>query len=267
MRLLTLTLLVLGALILLILLLPATFLQATGSVLPDETRMTTGGLLAGVAQGTGRPATASEVYDYLIRIHPESSDLYRLKSEALREAGDTTGALKALDAALARDPDNVSLMEKKARLLIRTGKTPEAADVFATILSSPPTGPEDHLIIADVALEKNRYVEALDRYAAILEMQPDNGRVWEKHADVIFALLTIPTAGSGASEDLLSKDLYADGMAGYHRALTLSPDRRDTIQAKINRRSAEYVARSVQELEDRYSRYRYLKPGEEPFSS
>lgn len=264
MRLITITLLVIGALILLILLVPVVFLQATAQYLQDPYQQTAGEVLAGFSSTIGRPMTAVEVYDFLISRHPDSSEYYRLKSEALFTAGDEKGALESLDAALARDPQNVIMLDKKARLLIRAGKNTDADAVFTTILLIPTDNPDYLSVIADIALEKNQYVTAFDRYTSLLGIRPGNGLTWEKRSDVIFALLTIPTAAVGVSESLRNKDLYSEGVTGYEKALSINPDRAEIIQTKIAKRSGEYVPRSIRELDERYSTFRYLKPGEKP---
>jgi tetratricopeptide (TPR) repeat protein len=264
MRLITGTLLVIGALLLLILIIPSVFLQATASYLPEPFQENAGEMLAGFSIMIGRPVTAVDVYDFLISRHPDSSEYYRQKSEALLLAEDGKRALEALNSALARDSQNVVLLEKKGRLLIRAGKTTDADAVFSTILAIQTDNPDYLSIIADVALEKNKYIEAFDRYTRLLGISPDNGLTWEKRSDVIFALLTIPTAAVGATESFRSKDLYSEGISGYEKAFALNPDRAETINTKIEKRSAEYVPRSIMELEGRYLKYRYLKPDEKP---
>lgn len=264
MRLITITLLVLAGLVLLIILFPAVFLQATSQYLQDPQQQTAGEMLAGFASATGRPMTAVDVYDFLITRHPDSAEYYRLKSDALFAAGDEKGSLSALEAALARDPQNAQMLERKARLLIRAGRMTDANVTFSTILTLQTDNPDYLSVIADVALEKNQYINALDRYSGLLTIRPDDGLTWEKRSDTIFALLTIPTASPGVSEELRHKDLYTEGITGYNTAIALNPARKNVIEAKIAKRSDEYVPRSISELEERYTRFRYLKPGEKP---
>ena len=271
MRLTTFTLLVLVALFLLIFLFPAVFLEATSSDkvpvqirLQDPYQQTVGEFFAGISMATGRPLTAVEVYDFLITRHPESSELYRQKFEALLQAGDEEGALSSLNAAIARDPQNPLLLIKKVRILAKTGKKADAESIYTTILSIQTENPAYISAIADIALEKNQYVNAFDRYTLLLNTNPKEGLIWEKRSDVIFALLTIPTAGAGASETLRKTDLYTEGIAGYQKALTLNPERSSTIGTKIAKRSEEYIPKTIQELEERYQQYRYLSPGEQP---
>ena len=271
MRLTTFTLLVIAAVFLLIFLFPAVFLEAASSEkvpaqirLQDPYQQTVGGILADASMVSFRPQTAAGVYDVLITRHPESSELYREKYEALLQAGDEEGALSSLNAAIVRDPQNPLLLIKKARILMKTGKNADAESIYTTILSIQTDNPGFLSAIADIALEKNQYVNAFDRYTLLLNSNPSDGLIWEKRSDVIFALLTIPTAGAGASETLRKTDLYTEGITGYQKALALNPERSSTIGAKIAKRSEEYVPKTMQELEERYQQYRYLNPGEKP---
>nr|WP_319540494.1 tetratricopeptide repeat protein [uncultured Methanospirillum sp.] len=256
----------------LIVLMPATFLQATVTVIPaqyqnmipEDLMQNMGTVLAEFSVMTARPMTAVSVYDFFINKHPDKADFYRLKSEALISAGDDAGALQALDQAISLDPSNPLLLTKKARLLIKIGKSSEAEAVFSKILQIQTDKPQYLSVIADIALEKARYLDAYDRYSILVNLTPTDARNWEKRSDVIFALLTIPTAGANASVSLKQADLYTPGIKGYEQAVILDPGRGDGIKTKIEKRSDEYVARTIQELEDRYREFRYLQPGEKP---
>lgn len=267
MRLLTFTIFVLLALLVLILIFPAVFLQATAPVVPDQLQQGAGILLAGFSMDVGRPLTAVAVYDFVINRHTDQSDLYRLKSDALQAAGDSAAAEQALDQAISRDPQNPLLLTRKARFLINEGKTGEADLVLSQILQIQTDNPVYLAAIADIALERAHYLDAFTRYTDLLTITPDNGLIWEKRSDVIFALLTIPTAGADASATLKKTDLYTEGMKGYENAIRLRPDRDSIIKTKMEKRSEEYVPRTINDLEDRYREFRYLQPREKPLSS
>ncbi|PWR73755.1 tetratricopeptide repeat protein [Methanospirillum lacunae] len=265
---------ILLVILVLIVLMPATFLQAIFTVIPaqyqdmipEQLLQNTGTALAEFSVMTARPMTAVSVYDFYIAKHPDQADLYRLKSEALIAAGDNTGAIKILNQAISLDPSNPSLLIKKARLLVKTGKTSEADAVFSQILQIQTNNPLYLSAIADIALEKARYLEAYDRYSTLVNLTPNNAQNWEKRSDVIFALLTIPTAGANASLSLKQTDLYTPGINGYERAVRIDPGRDAIIKVKMEKRSDEFVARTIQELEDRYQEFRYLQPGEKPIN-
>ncbi|MDD1729909.1 MAG: tetratricopeptide repeat protein [Methanospirillum sp.] len=274
MRILTITLFVLLILLALILLVPVAFLEltdtvqkSTGVVMPEDLKQNIGMSLAEVATSSGRPTTAVAVYDYFIATHNEQSDLYVLKCDALLAAGDDAGAMEALDQALSWDPLNPQFLIKKARLLVKAGKKSEADSIFDSILAIQTDNPKYLSTIADIALERTRYLEAFDRYSRLANLTPKDGRIWEKRSDVIFALLTIPTAGINASPSLKQTDLYTDGIKGYEQAIILRPDQEKNIRSKMYKRSDEYVARSIQELEDRYREFKYLQPGADPIRS
>lgn len=264
MRLFSLTLVFLLVTLIIIILFPALFLEATKTILSDSQQQQIGGELARISLIIGRPATSSAVYDLLIIKNPESADLYRLKSESLLADNNIPAALTSLDAAIARDPENPVLLNKKARILIRNGRMNEAEIILDRIIAIKTDNPDYLSEIAGVTLEKALYPEALDRYTRLLTLKPDDGLIYEKRSDVIFALLTIPTAGLNASSELRKQDLYSEGIQGYQRAIMLMPDRSASITAKMNKRSDEYVPRTIEELQSRYTQFRYLQQGEEP---
>jgi tetratricopeptide (TPR) repeat protein len=285
MRLGTLTKIILLILLVLIILMPAIFLQATDAVLqatnnaiPEQYNGTTGPIITGISamtetigsilggfsMMTARPMTSVAVYDYFIEKHPERADLYQLKSEALLAAGDDVDAMNTLDLAISLDPGNPLLLIKKTRLLIKSGKIPEADSIFTRILNIQTDKPLFLSAIADIALERAHYLDAYDRYSSLVNLTPNNAKNWETRSDVIFALLTIPTAGENASPSLKQTDLYTSGIKGYEQAVKLDSGKNAVIKAKIEKRSEEYVARTIQELEDRYREFRYLQPGEKP---
>jgi tetratricopeptide (TPR) repeat protein len=264
MRLVTLTLIVLLGLLILIILFPVLFLNATASTIPEPYYQQAGEVLAGMSMITGRPAAAVEVYDMIISLHPELADLYLKKSDSLLAIGDIPAAIISLDDAIIRDPKNPVILIKKARLLISIGEINESDLILQHIIGIQTNNPEYLSNIADITLERALYPEALEKYTQLLTLQPNDGLTWEKRSDVIFALLTIPTAGFGATSALKARDLYSEGIQGYERAMGLSPDRIDIIRAKIEKRSEEYTPATIDELQARYQQYRYLQPGENP---
>lgn len=265
---------ILLVILVLIALMPATFLQAVltaipaqyQDMIPEQLVQNTGTALAEFSVMTARPMTAVSVYDFFISRHPDQVDLYRLKGDALTSAGDDAGAITVLNQAISLDPSNPLLLIKKARLLIKTGKTSEADVVFSQILQIQTNNPQYLSAIADIALEKARYLEAYERYSTIVNLTPNDAQNWEKRSDVIFALLTIPTAGTNASLSLKQTDLYTPGINGYERAVRIDPGRDAVIKVKMEKRSDKFVARTIQELEDRYQEFRYLQPGEKPIN-
>lgn len=264
MRLGTITLLVLLLLLALILLFPALFLESTATIIPEEYQKGVGDTLAGISMMTGRPMTAVSVYDLYIMQGKGTPEVYQKKSEALIAAGDYAGALAALEQVIASDPENIILLNTKARLLIREGRVVEAESVYDRILGIKTDMPSYLTIIGDITLKRSLYLDAYRYYTRVLELDPGDGLTWEKRSDVIFALLTIPTAGASAPGTLKTQDLYTEGITGYENAISLLPDRKEAIRTKIEKRSSEYVAKTIQELQDRYQEFRYLQPGEKP---
>jgi tetratricopeptide (TPR) repeat protein len=213
---------------------------------------------ADISSILGRYDTCIALYDYLITQKPDSAEYYGKKAAYLHLTGRYEETIIALDGAISRDPNNADYLLRKARLTRALNRMPESNATYERIDQLAPQTAIDFVYTGDANLDRSRYLQALDRYTSALSLEPTDARTWEKRGDVIFALLTIPTAGLLADESLRNRDLYSEGIRSYENAMNLNPDLAREIRQKMEKRSDIFVSRSIAELESRYTRYRYL---------
>lgn len=263
MRLITIPLIILIILLLFAVFTPVLLLQATESIipaniLPADMRVKTAEVLADVSSILGRYDTCIDLYSYLISQNPESGYYYGKKAEYLQKTGKQEELVRVLDSAIARSPDNADYLLRKARITRALHKMSDSNASYERIDQLSPQNSVDFAYSGDAALDRSMYLQAFDRYSESLSVDPSDALTWEKRGDVIFALLTIPTAGLQADESLRSRDLYSEGITSYENAMRLNPSRYQEIKMKLDKRSDIYVPKSIAQLQSRYTQYRYL---------
>ncbi len=241
------------------------FLEAIEQILPGDMKENTAGLRENVAHlmidlssFLGRYEQCIAITDYLIQRYPNNAQYYWKKALYLHTLGRLEDAIPVLDEAIARDPNNIEYLLKKARISQAIYRFDESNQTYEKISQIAPRDALQYAYAGDAALDQGKYGEAFDRYTKSLELAPSDPLIWEKRGDVIFALLTIPTAGQRVNEQVRNMDLYSEGMKSYENAIRLRPEREREIEQKMSKRSDEYTPRTIKELESRYTQYRYL---------
>jgi tetratricopeptide (TPR) repeat protein len=265
MRLITIPIIILIIFILFALFTPVLLLEGIENILPGdvkqntaEVRQNAANLIIDISSILGRYETCVDLYTYLIERFPDSAAYYGKKALYLHKLGRLEEAVTALDGAIARDPENIDYLLRKARQTKALYRNEESDQTYQQIDQITPKTALNYAYSGDAALDRSNYIQAFDRYTKSLSLDPSDSLIWEKRGDVIFALLTIPTAGLNADEELRNKDLYAEGIKSYENAIRLKPDRMAEITQKMSKRSDLFVPKSIAELESRYTRYRYL---------
>lgn len=265
MRLITIPFIILIVFILLAIITPVLLLEGIENVLPAdikentaEFRQNIAHLLIDVSSLLGRYDTCIDLYDYLVYRYPDVAEYFGKKAEYLHRIGKLEETIIALDGAIARDPENVDYLLRKARISKALYRNDESNLTYKQIDQINPNNAINFAYSGDAALDRSKYVQALERYTNSLALDSTDSLIWEKRGDVIFALLTIPTAGLPADEKLRNQDLYAEGIKSYENAMRLKPDREHEIKMKVSKRSDIFVPKSIAELESRYTQYRYL---------
>lgn len=258
MRLAFITLIVICVLCLFIIINPVLFIKATEPVLNSEIRENIGVLLTNFAVFTGRYGTAADISDYLISLNPYLPKFYVEKAKYLEKSGKLSEAIIIINEAVKMEPENINYLLMKARLYRSTGQVTISEIVYQQMEKIVPETQQDLVLSGDAALERGNYVTAYRRYTEAAIKNPSDGKTHEKRGDVIFALLTVPTAGLTTDENFRNLDLYSEGIKSYKAALFLIPDRKSEINEKIDKRSNLYVPKSINELQSRYTQYKYL---------
>lgn len=260
MKLLHILLLLISFLVLITILLPGIIFDATGKIeqIPEKVHQNFGQSLAGVEALLGLNGNAIQLYDRLLVKDPENRLYYAKKGELEFISGDYPQALTSYNTAISYDPENPDYLWKKARILQHLGNDKEASDLYDQILSLKKSDSASLTILGDIAVDRGKYLKALSYYDQSLAKDPSDGLTWEKRGDVIFVLLTIPTAGVDADPQLREENLYQQGYTSYQDAKKLNPSRDQIITEKMNSRSTEYTPQSIRELQNRYQQFKYI---------
>ena len=258
MKIITIPIIIIGIIGLLCLFFPVLFLEATEPVLDSEMRIQAGLFLAEFSLEIRRYDTVSDIYDYLISLNPAPADYYNKKSMALQKSGRIDEALIALDAALARDPHNVEYLLRKARMARSIGNNDISDRTYEEIEQIIPARQSDLVYMGDAALDKNHYLNAYERYTKATIVNPKDADTLEKRGDIIFLLLSLPTASRDADQALIDLNLYDEGIKSYQNALALDPKKAADINSKLEKRSDIFTPKSIAELKSRYTEYRFV---------
>jgi tetratricopeptide (TPR) repeat protein len=258
MRLITIPIVILILFVIFSIFTPVLLLQASEPILPTEMRQTFAQVCADGSSILGRYETCVEVYDYLISKYPEIGHYFEKKSEYLQKLGKLQESVTALDGAIGREPENIEYLLKKARITKSLNKIQESDATYSRIDQIKPKTASGFDYSGDAALDRGMYQQAYNQYTQSLALDSTNAQVWEKRGDVIFALLTIPTAGLNADDELKTQDLYTEGIKSYENAIRLNPGKAVEIQFKLTKRSIDVVPKTIGDLESRYTQYKYL---------
>ena len=258
MKLITIPIIIIGIIGLLCLFFPVLFLEATEPVLDSELRIRTGLFFADFSLVIGRYDTVSDIYDYIISLNPDPAEYYNKKSLALQETGRIDEALIALDAALARENSNVEYLLRKARMARSIGNNVLSDRTYEEIELIIPAKQSDLVYMGDAALDNKHYLNAYERYTKATIVNPKDADTLEKRGDIIFLLLSLPTASRDADPAIVDKNLYDEGIKSYQNALALDPTKAGDINPKLEKRSDIFTPKSIAELKSRYTEYRFV---------
>jgi len=108
----------------------------------------------------GELDTAKEAADKVIKLDPAWSDAYILSSNILYRQGNKQQALKELQVAIDKSPDNVVLRDYYARRLVDEKRYKEAREQFQTVIDLQPDNPDSKYALALLSLQTNELDEA-----------------------------------------------------------------------------------------------------------
>lgn len=142
-------------------------------------------LAAGAARDAGAAGdqgAATDGYARAARIASWEGQYPALQASALANAGDTAGALAAIETALAREPRDIAHAINRGRLLAQLGRTDEAAAAFARVLELDPKTPDVLVEVARFELEHGDPQRAAELLTTALEQRPDEAD-WQELLD------------------------------------------------------------------------------------
>jgi tetratricopeptide (TPR) repeat protein len=166
---------------------------------------------ASVLETEGMTEEAVAIYQKLVELDPEN-ETYKIK---LAELG--PDEMQTVEDTLAKDPNNVEALEKKASIL--EGRGEGAMDVFKKLLGISPNEPrylegllkykpEDTILLnrlGDLYFEKEDYGKALEFFSKVVEHMPKDTDALHNKGAVQFKLEQYDKA-LGTFNELLSLD-------------------------------------------------------------
>ena len=156
-----------------------------------------------------RKEEAIAVLDRGINLLPQAENLWVTKAHYLYKLKEYRKTVETCQQGLVLYPENTSIKYYLGITLQKQGKSTEAKDIFAQILTHDPN---DRLALsgqADIYYSEQNYTAAIDNYQKIVEIEPDNSRVWYNQA-CCYAL----------------QKKYQEAIAALEKAIDLDPSNR-----------------------------------------
>jgi putative PEP-CTERM system TPR-repeat lipoprotein len=199
-------------------------------------------LVLGNAQLAARqPAGAAQTFEGLIRAQPKSAEAQYWLGRALAELSDVSGTRRALEAALALDPDYLPAKSALIGLLAREGQTERASALLQELKSKYPDEPSLLVYEGEVAMAARRPRDAAAIYQKALAGRPDDRQLVLRVSQARFAAGDTEAALEGLrdwlsthpadtvvryalGEAYLARGRNADAAGAFARLLELAPD-------------------------------------------
>jgi tetratricopeptide (TPR) repeat protein len=103
-------------------------------------------------------------------------------------AHDWTGALRIVDAEIARAPKDMDIRSWRARVLLWAGRLTEAEQEFAELVKAVPNDPDDWLGLGNVYLRQHRLPDALRAMDRAVALDPKRADLRAARARVLVAM-------------------------------------------------------------------------------
>jgi len=124
------------------------------------------GALADLVSRVGKYEEALQLWDTLVRGHPQLADAHLNRAVTATNAGKHDLALSAAEEGLSRFPDHPRLLATKAMALKNVGRISEAVEVFEIAVAAEPDRALTRHNQAVTLRAACRYEEACEAYAA-----------------------------------------------------------------------------------------------------
>ncbi len=129
---------------------------------------------ADLERARGHLERAEELYQRLLRAHPEDADAgYNLATLQLN-AGDHEGALRGYDRLLAFHPDHEAAHNNRGSALLSLGRFEAAQSAYGRAVELAPDDPRYRTNLANVLAARGRCTKALPLYETVLAVDPDS---------------------------------------------------------------------------------------------
>ena len=114
--------------------------------------------------------------EQMVQLHPEQTEYVVLLAQIKQRLGDDQGAVDAYYTALARQPDNVEVLQAMVDLLLSQDRAPEAIALLQTLNQADGLDASVQMLLGIVLATQKRYDEAIALYDQIRDAHPDDFR-------------------------------------------------------------------------------------------
>jgi superkiller protein 3 len=120
-------------------------------------------------------AEAAAAFETVLRIDPQfDPEVYRLLATAYRGAGDPAAAIAALEAGVARRPEDLEMLKALAYLELRNGREGAAAENLEKVVARDPADGGSRFELALLYQKRGDAERAAAHYRELLERAPDH---------------------------------------------------------------------------------------------
>jgi tetratricopeptide (TPR) repeat protein len=189
---------------------------------------------------TGRLADAEKIYRQILTAQPNDFDCLHLLGVIAYQHGHHTDAVRQIDLALKRNPDNVFALSNRGNALKELRRFDEALASYDRALSLRPDYPEAYSNRGNTLQELRRFEEALASYDKAISLRPDYAEAYSNRGNALYELKR-----------------FDEALASYDRALALRPD---YAEALSNRGNALHALKRFEEALSSFDRALILRP-------
>ena len=202
-------------------------------------------LAASLAEGlkhhqAARLAEAEKIYVQILTVQPDHFDSRQLLGAIFLQRGNHTEALRHIELALKRSPDNVFVLNNHGIALERLKRFQEALASLDRAIALRPEYAEAHSNRGNVLKALLRFDEALASYDRAIALRPDFAEAYSNRGDVLCELKRFQEALASCERALAQRPDFAEAhchrgnalrklkrlhkaLASYDRALSLKP--------------------------------------------
>ena len=118
-------------------------------------------------------STATRIFRHVLDYQPDNGEIHYFMGRTFEADGSDNQALDSYAEAIDSDPEyvdqNPDVLIRRARLLIDTGRTPQAARDLDAALEREPDNPEALYVAGLLAYEENNYDAAIDHLRRVVD--------------------------------------------------------------------------------------------------
>jgi tetratricopeptide (TPR) repeat protein len=189
---------------------------------------------------TGRLADAEKIYRRILAAQPNDFDCLHLLGVIAYQCGQHADAVRQIDLALKRNPDNAFALSNRGNALKELRRFDEALASYDRALSLRPDYAEAHSNRGNTLQELKRFEEALASYDRAISLRVDYAEAYSNRGNALYELKR-----------------FAEALASYDRALALRPD---YAEAYSNRGNTLHALRRFEEALNSFDRALTLRP-------